>query len=275
MHMRMHNSCSHAHMHARMHACVQFTSVKFDAFMSLSLPVSSGGGGGVYASVDECLRGFTSQEVLQGKEMWRCPRCKKERAATKKLDIWNAPPVLVVHLKRFKNNRSKISAFVDFPLANWDLSPFVLSFQQQQQEYIAAATAASSSSSSSNSSSPGAGNRKRGSSAAAAAAASSSSFSPTSGAGAGAGEARHKSILGGSGVGGMGGGGIAKPVYDLFAVSNHYGSFGGGHYTAYCQGGSRTVPYRRGSRFSASLPSRRFFSSHLFFFFFFFSFLFL
>ena len=25
------------------------------------------------------------------------------------------------------------------------------------------------------------------------------------------------------------------PVYDLFAVSNHYGSLGGGHYTAYCK----------------------------------------
>jgi len=25
------------------------------------------------------------------------------------------------------------------------------------------------------------------------------------------------------------------PIYDLFAVSNHYGSLGGGHYTAYCK----------------------------------------
>lgn len=24
------------------------------------------------------------------------------------------------------------------------------------------------------------------------------------------------------------------PVYDLYAVSNHYGGLGGGHYTAYC-----------------------------------------
>jgi len=26
-------------------------------------------------------------------------------------------------------------------------------------------------------------------------------------------------------------------VYDLFAVSNHYGGLGGGHYTAYCRAG--------------------------------------
>ena len=24
------------------------------------------------------------------------------------------------------------------------------------------------------------------------------------------------------------------PVYDLYAVSNHYGGLGGGHYTAFC-----------------------------------------
>lgn len=26
-----------------------------------------------------------------------------------------------------------------------------------------------------------------------------------------------------------------SPVYDLYAVSNHYGSLNGGHYTAYCK----------------------------------------
>lgn len=26
-----------------------------------------------------------------------------------------------------------------------------------------------------------------------------------------------------------------SPIYDLFAVSNHYGSLNGGHYTAYAQ----------------------------------------
>ena len=26
-----------------------------------------------------------------------------------------------------------------------------------------------------------------------------------------------------------------KSIYDLYAVSNHYGSLNGGHYTAFCQ----------------------------------------
>lgn len=27
----------------------------------------------------------------------------------------------------------------------------------------------------------------------------------------------------------------SEPVYELYAVSNHYGSLGGGHYTAYAK----------------------------------------
>jgi ubiquitin C-terminal hydrolase len=30
-----------------------------------------------------------------------------------------------------------------------------------------------------------------------------------------------------------------KPVYDLFAVSNHYGGYGGGHYTCYSTRGDQ------------------------------------
>ena len=28
---------------------------------------------------------------------------------------------------------------------------------------------------------------------------------------------------------------VPQVIYDLYAVSNHYGSLGGGHYTAFCK----------------------------------------
>ena len=49
--------------------------------------------------------------------------------ATKKLDLWTLPEVLVVHLKRFaagRLTRDKLAALVQFPLAGLDLSPYVL-----------------------------------------------------------------------------------------------------------------------------------------------------
>ena len=48
-----------------------------------------------------------------------CPQCKKHQLATKKLDLWSLPEVLIIHLKRFsytKYSREKLDIIVDFPL---------------------------------------------------------------------------------------------------------------------------------------------------------------
>lgn len=61
---------------------------------------------------------------------WYCNQCKEFRQATKKLDVWQVPRILVVHLKRFSYRnrywREKIDKFVNFPLDGLDLSSHVL-----------------------------------------------------------------------------------------------------------------------------------------------------
>ncbi|KAJ7203950.1 hypothetical protein B0H12DRAFT_474594 [Mycena haematopus] len=79
-------------------------------------------------SLQDCLDEFTKEEQLGEDDLWYCPRCKKHQQATKKFDLWKAPDVLVVHLKRFSNSRmlrDKIDAFVDFPVEGLDLGQMV------------------------------------------------------------------------------------------------------------------------------------------------------
>jgi ubiquitin carboxyl-terminal hydrolase 4/11 len=79
-------------------------------------------------SIQDCLDEFTHEEKLGEDDLWYCPRCKKHQQATKKFDLWKAPDVLVVHLKRFSNSRAlrdKIDTFVDFPVTGLDLSDMV------------------------------------------------------------------------------------------------------------------------------------------------------
>lgn len=38
-----------------------------------------------------------------------------------------------------------------------------------------------------------------------------------------------------------------KPIYDLYAVSNHYGGLGGGHYTAYAKNGTQWYDFNDSS----------------------------
>ncbi|BAT94878.1 hypothetical protein VIGAN_08152700 [Vigna angularis var. angularis] len=111
-------------------------------------------------SLFSCLEAFLTEEPLGPDDMWYCPRCKEHRQATKKLDLWKLPEILVFHLKRFSYSRylkNKLDTFVNFPIHNLDLTKYVKS--KDGQSY----------------------------------------------------------------------------VYDLYAISNHYGGLGGGHYTAYCK----------------------------------------
>ncbi|CEI95348.1 hypothetical protein RMCBS344292_09537 [Rhizopus microsporus] len=108
-----------------------------------------------------CLREFTREEHLTDDDLWYCPRCKKQQKATKKLDLWRLPEIMIIHLKRFSQVRmwrNKLNAFVDFPISGLDMTDYVIDVKDDD-----------------------------------------------------------------------------RLVYDLYAIDNHYGDMGGGHYTAYAQ----------------------------------------
>merc|ERR1739838_188817 len=80
-------------------------------------------------SVDAYTKLFTTKEQLEKDDAWYCSRCKKHQQATKKFDLWNLPPVLIIHLKRFSYTRyyrDKLDTFVNCPLKDLDLTDFVL-----------------------------------------------------------------------------------------------------------------------------------------------------
>ncbi|KAF2834360.1 cysteine proteinase [Patellaria atrata CBS 101060] len=111
-------------------------------------------------TLDDCFAETAKSEILSEENAWYCNRCKELRRASKTLEIWTVPDILVVHLKRFSANRGlrdKVDLLVDFPIEGLDLTGRV-------------------------------------------------------------GLPEDKSL-----------------VYDLFAVDNHYGGLGGGHYTAFAQ----------------------------------------
>ena len=54
-------------------------------------------------SLDDCLRNFTAEEMLDGEEMYSCEVCKKKSRSIKKLYIYRLPDILVIHMKRFRS----------------------------------------------------------------------------------------------------------------------------------------------------------------------------
>ena len=112
-------------------------------------------------TVGQCIEKYCQMEQLEETEMWYCSQCKEHVRAWKQFHLYRAPPILIVHLKRFQysastHRRDKIDFFIDFPLKGLDLTKEVMHRSDKE-----------------------------------------------------------------------------KAIYDCYAVSNHYGGLGGGHYTAY------------------------------------------
>ncbi len=80
-------------------------------------------------SIYDCFKNFVKLEKLEENNEWYCPECKKHQKATKKMEIYKAPHILIVHLKRFRNN-SKIDTVVDFPINELDISQYVMSNEE-------------------------------------------------------------------------------------------------------------------------------------------------
>ena len=129
-----------AGQHASRLRCMtcNFTSTTYEAFYSISVEIPRSGTG----DIRDCLRHYCAEERLSGDEVWKCPRCKKEREATKQITITRAPQYLVVHFKRFSASRTesarKVRTPVDFPLYGLDLEPYMLpSLSREEAEVIA------------------------------------------------------------------------------------------------------------------------------------------
>ena len=77
-------------------------------------------------TLQQCLQMFIEPEVLGPDDKWYCPHCKEHMQAEKRMSIWRLPPILIIHLKRFKyhhssygylcDSRVKIDTNVKFPV---------------------------------------------------------------------------------------------------------------------------------------------------------------
>lgn len=105
-------------------------------------------------SLDDCFKLFSQEEVLQKDNEWYCPNCKKHVGAKVHLELYSTPPIMILHLKRFKSNH-KIDTLINFEIENLDMNKYLIGPTKNQEN-----------------------------------------------------------------------------IYDLFAVSHHYGGMGGGHYVA-------------------------------------------
>jgi len=57
--------------------------------------------------LSDCLREFKITEKLDEDNKWYCNMCKEHVIATKTMEVYRTPPILIITLKRFKMGKSK------------------------------------------------------------------------------------------------------------------------------------------------------------------------
>jgi ubiquitin C-terminal hydrolase len=61
------------------------------------------------STLDDCYREFKVHEKLEGDEMYYCENCKEKRIASRRLNVIEWSNNLIIWLKRFENNRGRLS----------------------------------------------------------------------------------------------------------------------------------------------------------------------
>jgi ubiquitin carboxyl-terminal hydrolase 4/11/15 len=212
---------------ARLNSCVDYNkNVKTPSSPEEAKKESSA------VTIYDCFKQFMVPEQLGEDNQWYCSRCKEFQRATKKMEIYKAPPIIMIQLKRFKAansilSKAKIGEKIDFPINNLDLTNYVLNHELPMDYDLPSfdeappVTAADPTATTNPAEASGMEIEEKkeetkmhietASDDAMKIEENSSQASPK----------KVKQPLTG------------KLLYDLFAVSNHYGSLGFGHYTAY------------------------------------------
>ena len=73
----------------------------------------------------KCFEYFTKWEKLENYS-YKCEICKEDKSPSKKIQIYKCPYYLIIHLKRFIDEKKKINTEVIFPLRGLDLNNYVI-----------------------------------------------------------------------------------------------------------------------------------------------------
>lgn len=86
-------------------------------------------------SLEECFDLFTSDETLEGENMYYHEILNQKIVAIKKMMFWSLPNILIIDLKRYNPRMMKLQQLLNFNIENLDLSKYVVGYNKNQYIY--------------------------------------------------------------------------------------------------------------------------------------------
>jgi len=103
-------------------------SVNAEPFLILDLPIPFTD----KTTLVDCIKQYIAPEQLTGENAWYNENTKLKEDVIKQICFWSFPNILIISLKRFTDEEK---TFIDFPLVDLDLYPYVNGYKEERCIY--------------------------------------------------------------------------------------------------------------------------------------------
>ena len=83
----------------------------------------------------ECFENYCDLEPLTGENAWYNEETKQKEDVVKRILFWSLPNILIIDMKRFNNNNTKINSLVTFPIDELNLSKYIIGYKPEEYIY--------------------------------------------------------------------------------------------------------------------------------------------
>lgn len=104
----------------------------FEPFNCLSIDIPDQNSDSEASNLHSCLNKYFNNENITH---WKCDKCEKT-GCNKHTKAWSLPNYLIIHLKRFTNDGNKKNNFIDYPVDNLNLTPYISNDKNDPNNYI-------------------------------------------------------------------------------------------------------------------------------------------
>lgn len=108
----------------------KFVDQTFEPFNVLSIDIPTEQAN---VNLDDCLNKFFTDNAHVS--TWNCEKCIK-KGCSRNYKIWTLPDYLIIHLKRFKDNVTKNTSLVDYPIEDLNLTTHFSPDKMDPNNYI-------------------------------------------------------------------------------------------------------------------------------------------
>lgn len=105
----------------------KFMTHTFDPFCYLTLSLNG------CIEIEECLDNYCKIDKID-EDGWRCDKCNQKKGGERITKIWNSPNILIIQLKRFEYDGTKIMDNINFGF-ELDMSHYVDSYDKTTKKY--------------------------------------------------------------------------------------------------------------------------------------------